>query len=210
MLVIGAGGVALQLIDELEKQYGSDLVFWVSEEHLINPLLKDRQFVIGWDKLADYFKERANHYLLGVGGVGVRNQLAAKLSAIGGFNKTLIASSAFISPYASICDAVLVFPKVTIEAGVIISTGSLINTGAIITHETQIGSFCEVGPGVVLAGGVVLESDVFVGANATILPKIRVGKGAVIGGGAVVTRHVAQGVTVVGIPARPINKNNSL
>lgn len=52
----------------------------------------------------------------------------------------------------------------------------------------------------------VLEDDVNVGANATILPGVRLGKGCTVGAGAVVTRDVAPYTTVVGNPARRLER----
>lgn len=51
---------------------------------------------------------------------------------------------------------------------------------------------------------VVLGNDVHIGANATILPGVTIGNNATVGAGAVVTRDVADGTTVVGVPARPL------
>lgn len=49
-----------------------------------------------------------------------------------------------------------------------------------------------------------LGDNVIVGAGAQILGPIEVGKCARVGGNSVVTRNVADGVTVVGVPARPL------
>ena len=51
-------------------------------------------------------------------------------------------------------------------------------------------------------GRVVIERDVWIGANATVLPGVRVGAGSVVGAGAVVTRDVPSGKLVLGVPAR--------
>jgi acetyltransferase-like isoleucine patch superfamily enzyme len=45
-----------------------------------------------------------------------------------------------------------------------------------------------------------------VGANATILPKIKIGKYVVIGAGAVVAQDVSDNFVLIGNPARPINR----
>ena len=45
-----------------------------------------------------------------------------------------------------------------------------------------------------------------IGAGAVVLPGLTVGAGAMVGAGAVVTRHVPAGVTVVGNPARTIER----
>lgn len=47
-----------------------------------------------------------------------------------------------------------------------------------------------------------LPSNVFVGANATILPGVYVGAHAIIGAGCVVTKDVEPCATVVGNPGR--------
>lgn len=57
-----------------------------------------------------------------------------------------------------------------------------------------------------LVGEIIIEQDVFVGANALILPGLSIGEGAVIGAGSVVTKDVDPWIIVAGNPARNINK----
>jgi acetyltransferase-like isoleucine patch superfamily enzyme len=55
---------------------------------------------------------------------------------------------------------------------------------------------------------VVIEDDVWVGANAVILPGVKIGQGAVVGAGAVVSRDVESFTVVGGVPARMIAKRD--
>jgi serine O-acetyltransferase len=54
-----------------------------------------------------------------------------------------------------------------------------------------------------------VREGVLVGAGATILGDIEIGAHARVGAGSVVLKPVAPGVTVAGIPARPIGKRHS-
>jgi acetyltransferase-like isoleucine patch superfamily enzyme len=74
--------------------------------------------------------------------------------------------------------------------------------GAQIHHDCRIGSFSTIAPGACLLGAVTVGEQVFVGANATVLPHRRIGSRAVVGAGAVVTKDVPDGATVTGVPAR--------
>lgn len=55
---------------------------------------------------------------------------------------------------------------------------------------------------------IVIEDNVVIGAGACVIARpdhgLRIGRGARVGAGAVVTGDVAPGMTVVGIPARPL------
>jgi len=51
---------------------------------------------------------------------------------------------------------------------------------------------------------VVIEKDVWIAANATILPGVRIGAGAVVAAGAVVTKDVEPYSIVGGVPAKVI------
>jgi len=78
------------------------------------------------------------------------------------------------------------------------------NTNATVDHDTRLGDGVHVMPGATVAGQVVIGNEVMIGSNATILPNVRSGDRAVVGADAVVSRDFAPGVTVVGVPARPI------
>lgn len=51
---------------------------------------------------------------------------------------------------------------------------------------------------------IVIGKDVWIGANATILPGVTIGNGAIIAAGAVVTKDVETGIIVGGVPAKKI------
>lgn len=81
----------------------------------------------------------------------------------------------------------------------------IVNTGASVDHECRLGDGVHVMPGATLAGCVEIAAHATVGSNATVLPRVRIGPRAVIGAGAAVTEDAAAGVTVAGVPARPLD-----
>ena len=57
---------------------------------------------------------------------------------------------------------------------------------------------------------VVLEDDVWIGANAIVLPGVRIGRGSVIAAGSVVSRSIPPMVVAGGNPARILRDYSSL
>ena len=58
----------------------------------------------------------------------------------------------------------------------------------------------------VRSSAVNIGNDVWIGANAVILPGVSLGNGVVVAAGAVVARDVAPYTVVAGVPAREIRK----
>lgn len=116
--------------------------------------------------------------------------------------------------------------------GIEIHPGATIKSGFFVDHGmgVVIGETAEIGENVTLYHGVTLGGvmpavdaasqrcvkrhptlgdDVIVGAGAQILGPVQVGKCARIGGNSVVTKDVAEGDTVVGVPAKVVRSRRS-
>lgn len=75
-----------------------------------------------------------------------------------------------------------------------------------VGHGTRIGARTRIAAGAILGAWLEVGEDVWIGIGAMIREHVRIGNGAVIGMGAVVLSDVADGVTVVGSPARPLER----
>ncbi len=87
-----------------------------------------------------------------------------------------------------------------------ISIGSfnILNLASTFGHDARIGSCCVVNPGVNLSGRTSIGDCCLLGTGAVILEGITIADHVTVGGGAVVTKDVEPGLTVVGVPARPL------
>ncbi|MBN1572776.1 MAG: acetyltransferase [Deltaproteobacteria bacterium] len=78
------------------------------------------------------------------------------------------------------------------------------NLSTTIGHDVVIGDYCIINPGVNISGGVTFGNRCNIGTGASILQNISIGDRVTVGAGAVVTRDIEDGVTAVGVPAKPL------
>lgn len=113
-------------------------------------------------------------------------------------------------PSAIIASSAVVEQGSFIAAGAIVNAGahvgahSVVNTGAIIDHDVLLEDFAFIGPNAALAGNIKICLAAMIGTGASVIPGVTIGAQAVVGAGAAVTTNVAPGLTVVGVPARPL------
>lgn len=116
-----------------------------------------------------------------------------------------------ISNFAIMVTGIEIHPGAKIGARLFIDHGS----GVVIGETAEIGNDVTLYQGVTLGGTSLhhgkrhptLEDGVIVGAGARVLGPFTVGAGARIGANAVVLSEVPKGVTMVGIPARPVMRH---
>jgi len=95
--------------------------------------------------------------------------------------------------------------EVDCQGSINIGEHVLISPGCFITdHNHGIIEGKRIDQQACTVGDIRIEDDVWVGANAVILPAVTIGRGAVVGAGAVVSHDVAANTIVAGVPARVI------
>lgn len=86
--------------------------------------------------------------------------------------------------------------------------GITIGDGVLIGHNVVLATlnhgFMPEERGTTYPAAIIIGKNVWIGANATVLPGVTVGDDAIIAAGAVVTRDVPASTVVGGIPARVI------
>ncbi|HYI22905.1 MAG TPA: acetyltransferase [Candidatus Limnocylindrales bacterium] len=115
--------------------------------------------------------------------------------------------STIVSPSAVIEEGCVLLPGVIVAAGARIGRGTVLNRACSIGHHTTIGPWSFVGPGASVAGEITMGEQVYIAVGATVRDMISIGDRAVVGAGAAAVSDVPADTTVVGVPARPIERH---
>jgi sugar O-acyltransferase (sialic acid O-acetyltransferase NeuD family) len=80
---------------------------------------------------------------------------------------------------------------------------ALVSYLASVGHDSSFGDHASVMPNAAVSGDVLAGHRVLVGSGAVVLEGVQLGDDVRVGAGAAVVGDVADGCTVVGVPARP-------
>jgi sugar O-acyltransferase (sialic acid O-acetyltransferase NeuD family) len=141
---------------------------------------------------------------LAIGNLDIRVKLISQLKEYSFFSvqhpKAVVSSSSIVGIGSFIAATAVIAPYSYVGNHVIV------NHGAIVDHDCVIGDICHIAPRAVLGGNVKIGNRVLIGSGAIILPSITIADDAIIGAGAIVTKNISTGLTVVGNPAKILNK----
>ncbi|HEY0443316.1 MAG TPA: acetyltransferase [Candidatus Limnocylindrales bacterium] len=135
-----------------------------------------------------------------------RGALMDRLVGEGRSLATIVHPSAVIARTAIVEDGCVIFPNVVVGARTRIGAGTIVNRGVLIGHHSVVGPGAFLAPGANVAGGVTIGRGVHVGIGAIVRDDCSIGDEATVGAGAVVVRDVPAGITVIGLPARPMER----
>jgi sugar O-acyltransferase (sialic acid O-acetyltransferase NeuD family) len=121
---------------------------------------------------------------------------------------TVIHPSAVVSRDANLGKGCVVVAGAVINIGSRLGAGCIVNTGATVDHDCELGDGVHICPGANLGGGVRVGERSWIGIGGSVRHEVRIGARVTVGAGAAVVSNVADDLTMVGVPAKPVAPGN--
>ena len=161
----------------------------------------------------DFIKQPVSNKLvtIAIANSRVREKLVTQLNQDNIQHLSIQASNTVVLDEVEIGEGSLLCPFTCLTSNIKIGKFFHANIYSYVAHDCVIGDYVTFAPGVKCNGNIHIEDHAYIGTGAIIKQgtpdkPLVIGKGAVIGMGAVVTKSVPAGVTVVGNPARILEK----
>lgn len=203
LILIGGGGHASVLADILLEQ-GREIRAIISPENISSRKVFHGITHLTQDSEIECYSPNTVQLVNGIGmlpGCHIRKKVAGHFIALGYEFETVIASSAYVSPFARLGAGAQILPRTIIQTGVNIGDHSIINSGAVIEHDSHIDCYCHIAPNATICGQVTVKQHAFIGANATVIQGVQIGQDAVVGAGVSLTWSLPN--KAIAYPSRP-------
>ncbi|MGB7879738.1 MAG: NeuD/PglB/VioB family sugar acetyltransferase [Ilumatobacteraceae bacterium] len=217
LVIVGAGGFGREVLDVVEAMNvagaGIEFAGYVDDADTSVPLLERRgaPYLGAVERLADGSTVDPDvGFVIGIGAGDVRRRLDGSLTGAGrGAGRrplVLIHPMATVGGDCRIGEGCILTAGVRVTTNITLGRHTQLHVNSTIGHDSVLDDYVSVYPGATVSGNVHLGDGVTIGTGANVLPGLTIGAGAFVGAGAVVTVDVDPGVTVAGVPARPITR----
>jgi sugar O-acyltransferase (sialic acid O-acetyltransferase NeuD family) len=204
LIIIGAGGYAqevLWVVDEINEAKPTwEFYGFVDpgQPERRGQVLYDRPIIGGWDDIP------ANEELFFACGIGdplVRRKECDEAERRGLRPATVVHPSVITARHVTVGEGSIIGPGCVLAPYSTTGKHCALNIGVTIGHNSRLGDFCVLSPGSQVLGSVDLGDQVFLGANATVYLGRKVGPRSTIGANSFLLTNLAEGVSVIGVPA---------
>jgi sugar O-acyltransferase (sialic acid O-acetyltransferase NeuD family) len=204
-VLIGGGGHASDVLQTVEATNASRptyRVLGILADEAIDPRRFQGRDVDQIGSVDDLRSVDAE-YVLCIGWPWARRAVADRIGDRGTPAPAIVDPSAKVGAGVELGPGSVVLGIAHVSPMVCLGPHSLVSYNASLGHDTAFGAFASVMPNAAVSGDVVAGDEVLVGTGAAVLEGIRLGHRVRVGAGAAVVDDVADGLTVVGVPARP-------
>ena len=174
LLLIGAGGFGRMVAEQAMLQYNCA---FVDDGQPVGAEICGIPVAGG---LADLLELRKEYNLLvvGIGNNRFRAQVYEKAKALGYAFPNIIASSAYISPYAKLGCGCVVLQNACVQNSASVGNGVLLNAGTEVHCDAAVGGYALIYTNSVIRTGATVGNFARIGSNCTICNNATVTDGA--------------------------------
>lgn len=200
LLILGAGGHGKVVLDTAISMGKFDKIAFLDDCLASHSILEYP--VIGKGDDYQHFISEYDEAIIAIGDNALRLAFIKKFKEAGYNIPNLIHKTAYVSPFATLGEGIVVMANAVINANATIGDGVIVNTGTVVEHDNRIEEGVHLSPNVSLGGTVQIGRGTWVGIGATVINNITIGQEAMIAAGAVVIRDVKPHQKVMGVPAK--------
>lgn len=207
-MVLWGGTGQAKVLRPIIEHYGSSVVAVIDDTAGLKSPFDNVEIYHGYEQLKPWIDEQNKDkigFCIAIGNPhgDVRIKLHDFLIKKGLTAVKIAHPTAWIAKNATVNSGSQFMAGAIVNEEAVIGRQCIINTNASVDHECILDDGVELAPAATLCGCVHVGINSWICAGATVLPRVKIGAGAIVGAGAVVTKDVPDGMTVMGVPAKP-------
>ena len=193
-------------------------------------MVADAALASGWDDVVFYDQEWPRHHkngrwpvvgntesfhqsclnydgvIVAIGNSQIRFDESSRIRSADAPLCTIIHPAATLSSFAEVGVGVVILAGAIINVDAFIGFASIVNVGATVDHDCVLAESVHVAPGANLSGNITVGPCTWIGVGSTIRQGLTIGHHVMVGAGAVVVSDVPDNTTVVGNPAKVLQR----
>lgn len=192
--IIGAGGLARDVLADYVCMYGKELPMYVHPEYVTKDTYNLQE--LNFDK---------HEVIVAVGNPVDRKRIVESLP-FGTKFWTFVSNKAFVMGNVHIGQGSIICAGTILTQNIYIGEHTHLNLLSTIGHDTYVGNYFTAAPGAKISGNCSIKECVYVGTNSSVREKISICSNVTIGLNSGVVKNITQSGVYGGAPAKLIKQ----